>query len=150
MRDKAGLILPIKFGLIIVLFLMPFVEISCGGIVKVQFSGMDLATGKTIEIGEEEETIDPEPLATIALGCALLGLLASFVKSKLARIFNAALGGGGAISLLQLKNKIDKGVGQCIKEGFMCAADYKFAFWATLILFIAAAAVSIYLSEAKE
>ena len=153
MKEKAGLISSVKFGLIIVLFLMPFVNVSCGGMVNIPLSGMDLATGKTIEMKEpfsgkvQRQKIDPEPLAAIALGCAVLGLLLGFVKERPARLLNGGFGGGGAVLLLLLKNKMDKEV---MKEGGgMIALHYEFAFWATLILFLAAAAVSIYFYTLK-
>ncbi len=148
MKEKAGLISSAKFGLIIVLFLMPFVNVSCSGMVNIPLSGMDLATGKTIEMKEpfsgkvQRQKIDPEPLAAIALGCAVLGLLVGFVKARPARLLNAAFGGGGAVLLLLLKNKIDSEV---MKEGGgIIALNYEFAFWATLILFFVAAAMSMY------
>ncbi len=148
MEEKAGPISAAKFGLIIVLFLMPFINVSCSGIINIPISGMDLATGKTIELKEpfsgkiQKQKINAEPLAVIALGCAILGFFAGFVKSKPARLINAVAGGGGAVLLLLLKSKIDREV---LKEGGgMFTVHYEFAFWAALILFLACAAVGIY------
>ena len=159
MKEKLGLVLSAKFGLIVIVFLMPFINVSCRGMVNmnIPLSGMDLATGTTIEIKEpfsgkiEKQKVDAEPYAAIALGAAVLGLLVGFAKVKPARIVNAISGGAGAVFLLLLKSKIDK---EIMKEGGgMISVAYEAGFWIALILFVLAVAISIYTvsasSEAK-
>jgi len=148
MKEKLGLVLSAKFGLIVLLFLMPFIKVSCSGMVNMPLSGMDLATGTTIETKEpfsgkvQKQKVDAEPFAAIALGAAVLGLLIGFIKAKPARIVNAVTGGAGAVFLLLLKNKIDKEV---LKEGGgMISVNYEMGFWITILLFITAVIVSIY------
>lgn len=148
MKEKLGYVLSAKFGLIVIMFLMPFINVSCVGMVNIPLSGMDLATGKTIETKEpfsgkiQKQKVDAEPYAAIALGAAVLGLLVGFAKAKSARLVNAISGGAGAVFLLLLKSKIDKEV---LKEGGgMISVTYDAGFWIALILFALAFAVSIY------
>jgi len=154
MNSKAaGLISSVKFGLIIILFLMPFVNVSCTQMVKFSFTGVDMVQGKTIEIKEpfsgkvQRERINPEPHARLAFGCAIIGLLFGFAKFRPARLFNTLAGFCGAVMLLLLKNKVDNEV---LKEGGgIIAVNYDFAYWAALILFLVAAVFNIYFFAMK-
>ena len=154
MKEKLGLVLSAKFGLIMFMFLMPFINVSCSGMVNFPFSGMDLATGTTIETKEpfsgevKNQKVDAEPFAAIALGAAALGLLFGFVKAKPARIVNAIAGGAGAVFLLLLKSKIDKDVMKA--GGGMISVNYEAGFWIAMLLFVLAVAVSIYALSASE
>ena len=52
MRDTIATILTAKFGLIIVLFFLPFLTFSCTPGIHVEISGFQLVTGDTITIEE--------------------------------------------------------------------------------------------------
>lgn len=153
MKEKLGLVLSAKFGLIAFMFLMPFINISCSGMVIFPLSGMDLAVGTTIETKEpfsgkiKTHKVEAEPFALFALGAAVFGLLLGFVKAKPARIVNAVSGGAGAVFLLLLKNKIDKAV---MKEGGgMISVNYEAGFWIAMVLFILTVGVSIHAISAS-
>jgi len=148
MEKKLRLALVTKFGLIVFMFLMPFINVSCNGIFNATLSGMDLATGTTIEMKDpdgglvEQKELDAQPLAAIALGAAILGLLIGFVRGKPARYANAIAGGVGALFLLLLKSDFDR---QVMKEGDgMFTVNYEMGFWVAMLLFIAAIVAGIY------
>lgn len=154
MPKHSGLLPAAKFGLIIVLFLMPFINVSCSGMVNIPLSGMDLATGKTLAFKEPFGTtakthrIEPQPYASLALACAVLGLLVGFVRARPARLGNAVLGGGGAAALLLLRQEIDNEV---LREGRgLITVEYQPGFWIVLLLFLAALAVGIWLYAQRD
>ena len=154
MPKNKSLFLTAKFGLIIVLFLMPFINVSCSGMVNIPLSGMDLATGKTLAFKEpfgnkvQKQRIEPQPYASIALGCAVLGLLLGLVRLRAARLLGALFGGGGAVALLVLKHQIDAEV---LREGRgLITVEYQAGFWIVLLLFLAALAVGMFLFSRKK
>ena len=153
MPKHPGLLPTAKFGLIIVLFLMPFINVSCSGIVNIPLSGMDLATGKTLAFKEpfsnkvQRQHIEPQPYASLALTFALLGLAAGLVRARPARLANALFGGGGAGALLMLKQRIDTEVMQ--QGRGLITVEYQAGFWIVLLLFLAALAVGIFLFSRK-
>lgn len=147
MVKQIGMLLSAKNGLILVIFLMPFVNVSCTNMVNIPLSGMDLATGKTIEIKEPfgdkvtRERIDPEPYATIALGIAVIGLLVGFAGTRFGRLINAVAGAAGATLLLLLKGKIDDAVMR--EGGGLISVNYEAGYWIALVLFLLASIVSV-------
>lgn len=152
--SKLGFILSAKFGLILILFLMPFINVSCGGMINIPLSGMDLASGTTIETKDpfsgkkDNHKVNAEPFAAVALGAAVLGLLAGFANGKPARIVNAISGGAGVIFLLLLKNKMARDLMR--EGGWMLSITYEAGFWMVMVLFMLAAGLSIYsISESK-
>lgn len=131
-----------KFGLCILLFLMPFLNVSCSGMAMGRLSGMELSFGKTQEIREpfsgqlRKQKVNSEPLAFLALAVAIGGIsICLGVKKRRVAIINAILGGLGLVFLLLLKSKLD---GDVMREGSgLISINYEFAFWATTGLFIA-------------
>ena len=153
LKEKTSQVLTAKFGLIILLFFLPFLTFSCGGKDFAQLSGMDLVFGETIETssmgGGENRSKDfpAEPLAGIALFLAGLGVAASRSKNVRARLICAACGAGGAGVLLVMKNKFDD---EIMREGGgMIGLQFEFAFWAALLLFAAAAVTSYFYRMSK-
>lgn len=146
--DRVGLVLKTKFGLILALFLLPFVNISCSELIDIDVTGWQLVTGTTLEwqalMGEEvvRETLEPQALAGAAFFVALVGLGAAFVATRGARITGALCGAAGGICLLLLKTNIDKEV---LKSGGgLLSVQYGIGLWLVLLLFAAAIAVGIY------
>jgi ABC-type uncharacterized transport system permease subunit len=112
-------------------------------------SGMDLVTGKTIEMRDpfsgkiQRQRIEAVPYAGIALGCAVLGVLAGFWKIGSARVANAMAGGLGAILLILMKVSFNQ---KLLHEGQgMIIVYYQFGFWSALMVFVAALLASMYL-----
>ncbi len=96
MKLKAKTISPAVFGIIIICFFFPFMDISCIGQKVISFSGMQMVTGTTIEkptmFGEktENEKINPEPLAVATFIFIIAIVLLSCINTKcyFARYFN--------------------------------------------------------------
>ena len=136
------LVSPLTFGLILILFVMPFMTFSCGGMVNVPLSGTDLAFGTTLEMDNKKQEISAEPLAGLALACAFFGLLVTMRGAGSERPIAVVLGLAGAVFLLLLKSKIDK---EILKEGRgIVSVAYEFPFWAALVLFGVASAATAY------
>ncbi len=172
MKNEAKKFSPAVFGLAIICFFLPFTHISCQGERLATLTGIQLVTGTTvgdpqtdsaqpngypftrpgemISTDREDEKIDPEPLAILALCSAIGGLCLSFVKDRSWTIAAAVAGGVGLIFLLLLKAKIDNDV---LKEGEgIIQVEYAFGFWLLLVLFLCAIGLNAYLClpESKE
>lgn len=137
-----------KFALIILLFLMPFVAVSCDGKPVMKFSGTELVSGKTLEVREpfsgrmKVQEIKSEPYAIAALAASSLGLLLLLLKGRISTISSVICGLGGFLSLLLLKFKMEA---DALKEGQgLFTVDVQLAFWLSLMLFVAIAAVNGY------
>jgi hypothetical protein len=138
------------YGIIILLFFLPFVNLSCSGQTIMSLSGFQLITGADYQpnsmFGENkegevkaDEKIDSQPLALFALLAAVIALAISFVKTRTMSLVNIVLSVLGAIFLILLKINMDgdsKLNGQAV-----ITLDYQFAYWLSIILFIAAAFV---------
>ena len=115
-RGMFGTKLPstVAFGIAVLLFLMPFIDIKCNNMSLQQVRGFELATGfemkknssnpylddiKTDRVDDEikkattnTDKKEPNLYAMIALGLGVLGLILSFVNSRiLAEIFSNSL-----------------------------------------------------------
>lgn len=131
-----------KFALCALLFLMPFVNVSCSGMVSVKLTGTELSFGKTLQIREpftgkvRKHQIKPEPLALMAFAAAICGVSVCLaMRNRRVSIVNAALGGFGILFLLLLKSKLDSDV---LREGEgMLSISYDFGYWAVVTLFLA-------------
>ncbi|HEX6869515.1 MAG TPA: hypothetical protein VF163_00330 [Micromonosporaceae bacterium] len=108
------LLSPAGFGLVLLLFFLPFVTVSCGGSeghVDATFTGVDLVTGAdpdldsdifgTIDEGTTQqvlsffaEDIGVQPLALLSALVALLAMAAGLIRERLAR---HAIGAGLAV-----------------------------------------------------
>ena len=131
-------------------FSLPFVTLSCPG-ANITFSGTQLATGTTVEVpqmfGETtQKKFDSEPLALLALLCALVGLALGLSSARGARTISAAVGLLGALLLLALKAKI---TGDVAREGEgMLSVSYGLGYWLALISNLFAAVFNFLLSKA--
>jgi len=122
------------------------------------FTGFQLVTGTTIEVGggivgkgiedRKTERVDPEPYAIWAFGAGIVGLVLSFIKSRGSKILSAIIGVVGAVSLLLLKSKLDRDVLRAGEGAFHI--EYQFGFWLAFILFFSAVFLNIYLFSLKE
>jgi hypothetical protein len=137
-----------KFALIILLFMMPFVAVSCDGKPVMKVSGIELVSGKSIETREpfsgrvKVQEINSEPYAIAALVLSALGLTLLLIKGRIAIISSTICGVAGFLSLLLLKFKIESDI---LKEGQgVFSADFQAAFWLALLLFAAIAGINGY------
>jgi hypothetical protein len=143
---------PAIFALSILCFLLPFVTISCNGKKLSSFSGVQLATGTTIEQPQmfgppQKKRANPEPAATVAAICALLALGLSFLGARMA--LGTAIGGAmGTVSLLLMKAQLDDRIA---KQGQgMLQVDYETGFALALALLMGGAAWNAYLFWQKK
>jgi hypothetical protein len=138
---------PAIFLLSVLCFFFPFVTVSCGGHKIASATGVQLATGTTLELPQafgpsREQKVGQEPLSAVAALCAVIGLGVSFAGAR-AAIVPAISGVVGALSLLTMKSRIDDGI---VKHGQgMLQANYEIGFFLALLLMIAGAVWNGYL-----
>lgn len=127
-------------------FLLPFVTVSCNGQKVTSLTGVELATGTTVEEPQvfgpaQKKHVGGEPLALVAGLCAIAGLGLSFLGSRLA-IAPAVSGALGALFLLLLQSKLNSDVTKEAQGVFRL--DYEAGYLLTLLFFIAGAAWNLY------
>lgn len=123
--------------LALIMFLLPWVAITCAGQELMTVTGLEMVTGFDYETTEQLERASPEVLAIVVLIIGLIGVGAYFLRGKNGPIIRGVFATLGFIFLLALKFKIDSDIG---KEGQgLFQASYLFGFWVTLISFITAA-----------
>jgi hypothetical protein len=110
---------PAFYGLIILLFFLPFVNLSCSGQTIMSLTGFQLITGAEYssqnmfgqnmsgqmngaEVKDNKE-IKAQPFALFAFLAALVGLALSFIKKKSIAMINLVVSVLGAVFLLILK-----------------------------------------------
>jgi hypothetical protein len=142
MNSGTHKISPALFLVILFCFLLPFVSFSCAG-QEFSVSGLHLVTGISIDT----QRIGPNPLAIISLIVAISGLVFGFVRFGNKTAAAAVMGASGFITTLLMKFSIDKKVME-EGEGFI-GVNYGAGFYLTLILFLAAAVVNLYLWKGK-
>ena len=148
MKSKWGFLLSAKFAAILVLFFMPFINVSCSGMINVPLTGMEMATGTIVEIKDpvsgriKQHTVEAMPLAAVAFGVALLGLLGGLFSGRFARFVNGLAGASGVASLLMLKNRLEQEL--LSQGGGLIVLQYEIGYWGALILFGLAAMAGLY------
>lgn len=149
MKQEFNKISPALFGLIVICFFLPFMNISCGGQKIVTLTGLQFVTGTSVEQQDpfsgkaKSEKIESEPLAVAVFLCALAGLALSFLHSRSGTILPAIAGGAGGGLLLLFKHGMDQKV---LQEGEgLIQVQYEFGFWLMLMLFLAATVMNLLL-----
>ncbi len=138
---------PALFVLILICFLLPWVNFSCQGQPLLTLSGFQLVTGTTFKqediLGEtREEKIEPEPLAIVVLIFTILGFGAGFIKHRKASLISSIIGVIGLTLLLFLKSKIENEV--ATKGEGSIQTEFTVGYWVTFFLFIGAVALNGY------
>ncbi len=127
---------PALFGVIIFCFLLPFVNITCGGQTVMSLTGFQLITGGELDQENMQnqqvgsQSIEAQPLAHLALLAAVLALAISFIRPFVCIIISAL----GGIFLLLLKFSLD-GDASLKGEGVV-QLEYQFGYWFSFLLFI--------------
>ena len=123
--------------LVLVMFLLPWVAVTCAGQEIVNVSGLELVTGSEYEAADMTEQTDPEVLAILALFVSVLLAVAFFLRGKRGPAIRGILASLGVIFLIALKFKLD---GDIEKEGQgMVQTSYLPGFWIALVSFVASA-----------
>jgi len=154
---------PAIFGIALICFFLPWVNVSCQGQKVITLSGIQLVTGTTIEepkmfselkgsshpylkeprrSSEEYNKIKGEVLAILTFLAAIVGLSLNFLKGKIGTLGSAIAGGIGTILLLLLSAKLNNDIFQ--QGRGLLQLDYRIGFYLTLILFILAIGVNVY------
>lgn len=134
MRDKVS---PALFILVIICFLLPFVDLSCGG-QTLTLNGFDFVTG--INIMDDREP--PNPLAVAAVVMALAGAALCFWKSRWAQIIQSVIAIMGFLTLLTMKITFDRKV---LGEGDApIQIEWRIGYYLALLVFAGVAAYDLY------
>jgi hypothetical protein len=135
---------PAVFALGLLLFLMPFVSISCQGQKLASLTGIQLSFGGSIQspgmfgqTGQARRT-EPEFWAALALASLATGLVLVLLRQLKTALPPAIAAGICAFSLLALKAKVDS---ELATQGLGLAVGYEPPFWLVLLLSIALAAL---------
>jgi len=138
MQESLKKLGPAVFGIILICFMLPWVNLSCEGHEAATFSGIQLVTGTTVE--HQDQKVKSEPLAVAVLVLTILGLALSFLKDRKSSIIPGIIGAAAFTLLLMLKSKIDANASsQSIQ------VQYAIGFWLVLILLIGTIVLNGYL-----
>ncbi len=147
MEGVARKLSPAAFVLALICFFLPFVTFSCQGQKIASFSGIQLATGTTVQQPQvfgppKSQKVGAEPLAVLALLSVLAGAGLSFLKGKKGVVSSAGLAGLGVILLAALKSKLD---GDALRQGGgAIQVNYEAGFYLSLIFLLAAIGAGVY------
>jgi hypothetical protein len=139
------------FGITIICFFFPFVTLSCGGQRAVTFSGMQMAIGTTVDEPQvfgppQKKPIEPNPFASLALLCAVLG--ATFGFTTISTLAPAIAGGVGGLSLLLAKEHLND---QVLRQGQgVLQVNSEVGYILTVLLFLSIAAWNAYLLSGRD
>jgi hypothetical protein len=123
--------------LALVMFLLPWVAVTCAGQEIVNVTGLELVTGFEYEAADMTEQADPEVLAILALVASVLLAVAFFLRGKSGPVIRGILCALGVVFLIALKFKLD---GDIEKESQgMFQTSYLPGFWIALVSFVATA-----------
>jgi len=128
---------PGLFGCIVICFFLPFMNISCSGKTFIQLTGIELITGKDTE---EQHYTGSFPIA-VAFGAAAAGIAVGFLKGRAGAAASGVLALVGIGALAWFRYLVDKSL--TAKGGSAFGIEYLFGYWASFLLFIAAAAFNV-------
>jgi hypothetical protein len=155
-----------QFAGIVLLFFLPFVEVSCSNMLTIEITGQQFATGGKVDVTVPREpsvspgippatappantargeNVEMKPSALVAWALAFIGVVVSLMADRRMRTVAAAAGGLGAIAMFWLKSEIDGDLAGGIEEARgLIRLEYEFAFWACVALFLTAAATNAF------
>ena len=138
---------PVLFGIILIAFLLPFFNVSCGNNQMYSFSGFQTAFGTSVtqEQGfgySRVQKVDADGVALAAFIVAILGLFLSFIKAKAGNAINTIASGAGTLLMIifpiETSSRITKDVPSYIQ------VSYGLGYYLVLIFFIVTLAYNIY------
>jgi len=148
---------PVLYGVILICFFLPFVNLSCSGQTIMKLTGFQLITGTEVKqpdmfgqdmfgqnnsMDKKSEEIEAQPMALFAFLAALAALLISLIKKKTTAIINVVISVLGFIFLLLLKFNIDGDASLNSGGQGVITLDYQFGYWFSILLFLAGAVLS--------
>ncbi len=126
----------IAFGVGVLLFFLPFMEIKCNGTSLAQIKGTDMITGASPKMSSEFDDMTKSinkggttvssstsskkdgkmyVLAIVALAIGIIGIAVSLIKKGTYNMLESVLGIAGAIALLVLMFQVKADVGDQLK-----------------------------------
>lgn len=155
---------PALFGIIIICFFLPWVNVSCQNYKIASISGIQFVTGTSLEEPQmfkqqfgaqnmsprpmKQEKIKPQLYVILSLICVIAGLVFSFVKWKSGMLITSISGAAGFIFILLQKLKLENELVQ--KSQGLIQLEYLLGFYLTLILFLLAVAINVYSLTQRE
>ena len=152
---------PAFYGIIILLFFLPFVNLSCSGQTVMSITGFQLITGKDYvdnnmnmfgqmqnNQNSEPKGVEPQPLALLALLAAVAGLALSLIKKKPISLLNLIVSALGVVLLILLKISLDGDAQLSGQE--MLKLEYKAGYWLSLLIFAGTAILFWFIFKEKK
>ncbi len=144
---------PGVFGITLLCFFLPFINITCSGEKIASVTARELVTGSTLEpLGGSEKgmkgmemkgKIESEPLAAVLLALVVAGLVFSFLRKNVFTILAAVSAGAALVTQLMLRSKLLQDID---KEGEkLLQIEMAAGFWAILLLLLVALALNVWL-----
>ncbi len=141
---------PTSFGIILLLFLLPFFDIKCSGQKIVSIRGTQLITGTDLNMGNgfdsvgmgRRQSIKSNIWAIIALISASVGGGFYLIKHKREALIGAVAGGVGIISLTSLRMGALLAVNRMAEN--MITVSFKPAYWLAILAFATAGMISFF------
>jgi len=138
----------VNFAGIVMLFLLPFVTVSCGGMSADELSGKDLTFGTRIEhvqpMTQRKQTtmVKKELSAVVALVVAIAGMVGSLLfKGRVHARWVLMLSVLGTSAMLWLQHALNT---QALSQGQgMIVLDWRPAYWLALGLFVSAGVLAL-------
>ena len=162
MNFEERLLSPSGFGLVMICFFLPFLDLKCNDESFKTLKGIELITGSTISnvslppvskdgskqlsIQPPDQQIERNYFAVAAFLLGLGGLALQFLMRHGKTVFTAVIGFGGGLSLLLMRIQIDNEI-QKTTEGlnrYMFRAEYCYGYWIALIAFLIVGASNLF------
>ncbi len=152
MNSNVKKISPVLFVAASLLFLMPFLSVSCNNQKVFTLAAIQLVTGTEVQQtggfgGRESQHIDPEPFTIAVFVMIIAGIAFGFLKGKSSAVLSTMLSIASFILLLLFKNKTDAEVLQ--KGQGMFQVEYEIGFWLIAVVMVFAAMFNTFLLLAK-
>ena len=138
---------PAAFGAALLCFFLPFLTVTCQGQEVATLTGVQLVTGTDIQqqtpLGpSQKQHVDNEPLALVAVLCAVAGAGIGFLRDRRAGIASAVAGIAGAVSLWMMKSKFEERI---LSQGNRAlAVEFGNGFYLALVFLLVGAALGAY------
>lgn len=161
---KSKFISPSCFGVVIVCFLLPFLNVKCNDVNLATVKGMDLVTGSHLEVNNLDlpsatkdeskqvdldvnaEKIERNYFAVAALALAICGIVLSFLLVMQREMLLGLTGIGGALSLMLMRIQIDNSIQKQTNgiSKYVIHIDYVIGYWLAIVFFLAAGLFNIF------
>jgi hypothetical protein len=142
--DKRKMI-PISFGAAIFCFLLPFLDLKCGGQRIVAYTGLDMVVGKDLpgggmfEESDAKSDVPPNIWAILALGASIAGLYV-FIQRKETSLTTGRLAGvAGVASLIIMQVRVRGDLSSQDISGEAVTLNFLLGYWLCFLALAAAA-----------